>query len=78
MKPKTPRLNNTERRETEVEVFHSLLDENRAECKRRAKMTPEERWMEFVTLQKRAWGEDWHLQPIVKQATWEELLKARK
>ena len=41
-----------------VEVFHSLEDENRADTRRRAKMSYAERLREFEILQERAWGKD--------------------
>ena len=56
-----------------VEIFHSLEDENKAEDKRRAKMTPEERLAEFSVLQERRWGIGWYKKPIKKVATWEKV-----
>ncbi|MEM7588097.1 MAG: hypothetical protein AAF560_32215 [Acidobacteriota bacterium] len=58
---------------TRVKVFNSFEEENAAERRRRARMTPEERLTEFAIVQKRAWGEDWATQPIVKTATWEKV-----
>ncbi len=58
---------------TKVKIFKSFEEENAAEYRRRARMTPEERLAEFAIVQKRAWGEDWASQPIVKKATWEKV-----
>ncbi len=54
-------------------IFRSFDEENQAEYRRRAKMTPKERYDEFTVLQERAWGKDWASQPMVKIATWEDV-----
>jgi len=56
---------------SKIKVFHSFEEENQAEYRRRARMTPEERMTEFAALQERVWGKDWASRPIVKKATWE-------
>ncbi len=59
--------------ELKVEVFFSFDDENDAEYRRRAAMSPAECMAELAALQERAWGKDWTSKPIEKVATWEEL-----
>ena len=54
-------------------VFDSFVEENKAEYRRRARMTPEERCREFAALQERVWGEAWKAEPMVRKATWETL-----
>ena len=56
-----------------VEIFSSCEDENRAEYRRRAKMTPEERLAELAMLQELAWGKQWAEEPFVKEAAWEKV-----
>jgi hypothetical protein len=56
-----------------VEIFSSFEDENRAEYRRRAKMTPEERLAELSALQEQAWGKQWAEEPFVRVATWEKM-----
>jgi hypothetical protein len=40
-----------------IRVFRSFEEENEAEYRRLAGMTPDERLEEFTVLQERAWGE---------------------
>ena len=60
-------------RNMRIEVFHSFEEENKAEYRRRAQMTPQERCREFGVLQERMWGNKWRAESIVKKATWENL-----
>lgn len=57
--------------EKRVRIYHSFEEENEAEYRRRAQMTPDERMREFAVLQERQWGKDWTEKPMVKVATWE-------
>ena len=61
------------RERTEVRVFHSCEEENAAEHRRLAKMSPRERCREFAALQERVWGDRWRSTPMVKRAWWREL-----
>jgi hypothetical protein len=61
------------REEKLIRIYQSFEDENQAECKRRAQMTPQERCREFSVIQARVWGERWQLKPIKREATWEIL-----
>lgn len=56
-----------------VEIFESLEEENEADRRRRAGMSPEECLRELVTLQERYWGKDARSKPIEKVATWEKV-----
>jgi len=58
-------------RTIKVEIFDSFEAENTAEHRRRARMTPEERWRELDTLQERAWGLGWSRRPLIRTASWE-------
>ena len=60
-------------RAIEVRIFTSFEDENVAEHRRLARMTPNDRWRELAVLQARLWGEHWRSYPIVKRASWERL-----
>ncbi len=60
-------------RDGHVKIFHSLEEENREEYRRRARMTPQERWDELGVLQERMWGRAWRSKPMVRKATWETL-----
>ncbi len=66
-------MNKDRKRERRVEIFSSYEEENRAEDRRRAKMTPEECCAELAVLQERAWGKQWSEQPFVRVATWEKV-----
>ncbi|MCU0305469.1 MAG: hypothetical protein MUC56_15555 [Thermoanaerobaculales bacterium] len=59
------------RDEALVRVFVSFDDENEAEHRQLASMSPQERMLEFAVLQARRWGQAWGRSPIVKRATWE-------
>lgn len=61
------------KRKLKVSVFSSFEDENRAEHRRLASMTPEQRWDEFAVLQERVWGEKWTNTPIEKKVRFEIL-----
>lgn len=59
------------RTKTTVRIFTSFEEENRAEHRRLAGMTHEERLAEFAVLQERVWGELWTSLPMKKVASWE-------
>jgi hypothetical protein len=52
------------KRDMPIEVFSSIEEENLAEYRRRARMTPTERMEEFAILQERVWGNKWTKEPI--------------
>jgi hypothetical protein len=54
-------------------VFSSFEDENNAECKRFARMTPTQRLDEFAILQERVWGEKWTREPMRRIASIEKV-----
>jgi hypothetical protein len=56
-----------------VRVFSSFEEENAAEHRRLAAMTPLERMREFAVLQARRWGESWDRVPIERRASWEHV-----
>ncbi len=58
---------------TKIEVFSSFEEENAAEHRRLAAMSPDERCEEMAVLQERVWGSQWTSTPIEKVACWEEL-----
>jgi len=58
-------------RNDEVRVFASFEEENAAEHRRLAAMSPQDRLREFAVLQARRWGESWSQVPMRKKATWE-------
>lgn len=60
-------------KKTRVSVFSSFEEENAAEHRRLAGMSPPERMREFAVLQARRWGEAWGKAPMEKRATWERL-----
>ena len=60
-------------RSMKIAVFASFAEENEAEHRRLAKMTPEQRCQEFAILQERQWGKKWTSEPIVKIATFEKV-----
>lgn len=57
----------------QVRFFDSFEDENEAEHRRLANMSPRERLQEFAALQERRWGKGWTSVPMVKKATWERV-----
>lgn len=61
------------KRNLSIEVFSSLEEENLAEYRRRARMTPMERMEEFAILQERAWGDKWTKEPMVKVIRFEKI-----
>ncbi len=61
------------RRNMSIEVFSSIEEENLAEYRRRAQMTPMERLKEFAILQERAWGDKWTKEPMVKVISYEKV-----
>ncbi len=61
------------KRNLKVSVYASFEEENRAEYRRRARMTPQERMREFALLQERQWGAKWTSEPIVRKAWWEKV-----
>ena len=60
-------------RSRKIAVFPSFAEENKAEHRRLAMMTPAERCRELAVLQERHWGKRWTSDPIVKKATVERL-----
>jgi hypothetical protein len=54
-----------------VRVFSSFEEENETEHARWATLTPQERWDELAVLQRRAFGEKWTSEPMVKVARYE-------
>jgi len=56
-----------------VRIFSSFEEENAAEHRRLAEMTPQERLRELAVLQKRRWGQAWGEVPMTKKATWERV-----
>lgn len=64
---------NKKKRDLQVKVFSSFEEENRAEHRRLARMTPMERLEEFAILQERMWGTKWTKEPMVKIASYEKL-----
>ncbi len=65
--------NKKHKRELTVKLFSSFEDENKAEHRRLAYLTPEQRWNELSELQERVWGTKWTEDRIVKIASIEEL-----
>lgn len=63
----------TRRKRPSIRIFHSLEEENAAERRRLAKMTPKQRLQEFAVLEARRWGASWTSTAIVKTATWERV-----
>jgi hypothetical protein len=60
-------------RKAEVRVFSSFEEENVAEHRRLAGMSPQDRLREFAVLQARRWGESWSREPMQRKITWERL-----
>ena len=58
---------------TKVEIFHSFEEENTAEHRRLAAMSPEERCHEMATLQERMWGPERTSKPMQRVVRYEEL-----
>ncbi|MGE5340182.1 MAG: hypothetical protein ACM3SY_01755 [Candidatus Omnitrophota bacterium] len=56
-----------------VKRFSSFEEENRAEHRRLAELTPELRLNEFAVLQERVWGIKWTEKAIVKTARIEKV-----
>jgi hypothetical protein len=61
------------KRELRVTVFSSFEDENRAEHRRLAHLTPMQRLEQFAILQERMWGTKWTKDRMIKTATFEKL-----
>lgn len=61
------------KRDMPIEVFSSIEEENLAEYRRRARMTPMERMEEFAILQERVWGKKWTKEPIKKVIRFEKI-----
>lgn len=59
--------------ERRVQIFHSFEEENEAEYRRRARMTPQERMQELAELRAQYYGEDWVDKPMERIATWERV-----
>lgn len=56
-----------------IRVFSSFVEENKAEYKRMASMTPDERFEEFGVLQERLWGKRWTKEPMKRVMSWEKV-----
>jgi hypothetical protein len=56
-----------------VQIFSSFEEENTAEHRRLADMSPQDRLREFAILQERRWGRKWAEAPIARRATWEKV-----
>lgn len=61
------------KRDMPIKVFSSIEEENLAEYRRRARMTPMERMEEFAILQERVWGDKWTKEPIIKVIRFEKI-----
>ncbi len=61
------------KRDLRVTVFSSFEDENRAEHRRLAHLTPMQRLEEFAILQERMWGTKWTKDRMKKIATYEKI-----
>ncbi len=61
------------KRDMPITVFSSIEEENLAEYRRRAEMTPMERMKEFAILQERLWGDKWTKEPMVKVIRFEKI-----
>ena len=60
-------------RNDDVRVFASFEEENAAEHRRLAGMSPHDRLQEFAVLQARRWGESWSQAPMQRIVTWERI-----
>jgi len=60
-------------RTKELRIFHSFEEENTAEHRRLARMSPEERLRELAVLQERRWGRNWGKKPMIRCASWERV-----
>lgn len=65
--------NAKQKRNLSMKVYSSFEEENRAEHRRLAALTPEQRLTEFGILQTRVWGKKWTKDRIVKIATFEKV-----
>ena len=54
-----------------ITAYDSFEDEAKAETKRRATQTPQERLKEFSELQDRCFGKGWNKKKMMKIASWE-------
>lgn len=66
--------NTKQKRVLAVKVFSSFAEENRAEHRRLASLTPAQRLKEFALLQERVWGTKWTKDRIVKTARIEKVV----
>ncbi len=60
-------------RDIRVQIFSSFKEENSAEHRRLAEMSPQERLREFAVLQDRRWGRGWGNLAMIRNATWEKV-----
>ncbi|HLP60234.1 MAG TPA: hypothetical protein VK186_15450 [Candidatus Deferrimicrobium sp.] len=65
--------NTKQKRVLSVKIFSSFEEENRAEHRRLAALTPSRRLKEFAVLQKRVWGTKWTEEGIKKTVRIEKL-----
>lgn len=56
-----------------VDIFSSFEEENTAEHRRLASMSPEERCQEMAILQERLWGQEWTNKRMKKVVWCEDL-----
>ena len=66
--------NTKQKRVLSVKMFSSFKEENRAENRRLAALTPNQRLKEFAILQERVWGTRWTEDRIVKIASIEKVI----
>ena len=66
--------NTKQKRMLSVKMFSSLEEENRAEHRRLAALTPNQRLKEFAILQERVWRTRWTEDRIVKTASVEKVI----
>jgi hypothetical protein len=65
MKTKTAKFSRS------ISIYSSLEQENEAEYRRRAAMTPDQRLHEFGVMQERAWGTLWTRKRMKRVASYE-------
>jgi hypothetical protein len=65
--------NTKQKRVLSVKMFSSFEEENRAEHRRLAALTPNQRLKEFSILQERVWGTKWTKDGIEKTASVEKV-----
>lgn len=56
-----------------IQLFDSVEEENTAEYKRRAALSPEQRMIEFSAIQERVFGKEWQTKKIDPRVSYEIL-----